>query len=192
MFQNSLPRKAERNHTPGFGGKFPVNIYILITIAPPPRTGCGGQSLIFRRKVLALSKSWWRHPKEEDNIWCSASIKQPPAQPRWKLVFNYSCNPPTLLLLRPTPFPPVCQTEPTNLRNYWKSRRNSFAFREKRVYVHVDAFDFRKEKKKVLWRTIGKIVLQFFASSIMRINYALKTRANDVKNFCIPLFYSQR
>lgn len=28
------------------------------------------RSLIFRRKVLALSKSWWRHPKEEDNIWC--------------------------------------------------------------------------------------------------------------------------
>lgn len=71
------------------GGKFPVNIYILITIQPPHWDarrdvasrggGWRDQSLIFRRKVLALSKSWWRHPKEEDNIWCSASNNSSPS-----------------------------------------------------------------------------------------------------------------
>lgn len=38
------------------------------------------RSLIFRRKVLALSKSWWCHPKEEDNIWCC--LHQQPTPPR--------------------------------------------------------------------------------------------------------------
>lgn len=67
------------------------------------------RSLIFRRKVLALSKSWWRHPKEEDNIWCC--LHQQPTLPQapvrattpireeWrKLVFNYSCTHPSSLL----------------------------------------------------------------------------------------------
>lgn len=61
------------------------------------------RSLIFRRKVLALSKSWWCHPKEEDNIWCCLhqqptpprSFAQPPLSAKWrKLVFNYSCTHP--------------------------------------------------------------------------------------------------
>lgn len=59
------------------------------------------RSLIFRRKVLALSKSWWRHPKEEDNIWCCRHQQPTPPRPfaqpslsaeRRKLVFNYSCT----------------------------------------------------------------------------------------------------
>lgn len=61
------------------------------------------RSLIFRRKVLALSKSWWCHPKEEDNIWCCLHqqptpprpFAQPPLSTKWrKLVFNYSCTHP--------------------------------------------------------------------------------------------------
>lgn len=61
------------------------------------------RSLIFRRKVLALSKSWWCHPKEEDNIWCCLHqqptpprpFAQPPLSAKWrKLVFNYSCTHP--------------------------------------------------------------------------------------------------
>lgn len=64
------------------------------------------RSLIFRRKVLALSKSWWCHPKEEDNIWCCLHqqptpprpFAQPPLSAKWrKLVFNYSCTHPPLL-----------------------------------------------------------------------------------------------
>lgn len=61
------------------------------------------RSLIFRRKVLALSKSWWCHPKKEDNIWCCLHqqptpprpFAQPPLSAKWrKLVFNYSCTHP--------------------------------------------------------------------------------------------------
>jgi len=61
------------------------------------------RSLIFRRKVLALSKSWWCHPKEEDNIWCCLHQQPTPPRPfaqpplsakRRKLVFNYSCTHP--------------------------------------------------------------------------------------------------
>lgn len=73
------------------------------------------RSLIFRRKVLALSKSWWRHPKEEDNIWCclhqQPTLPQAPVrattpirEERRKLVFNYSCTHPPFTASLPLSF----------------------------------------------------------------------------------------
>lgn len=104
-------------------------------------------------------------------------------QPRWKLAFNYSCSPSTLLLPRPPPrdFHPSVRPNQRIYGIYWKSRRNSFAFREKHVYIykHVDAFDFRKkkrERKKFVQRLIKLSYNSKSNFSITRINYVLKTR----------------
>lgn len=103
-------------------------------------------------------------------------------QPRWKLAFNYSCSPPTLLLPRPPHAISTRLSDRTNEFTEFTGSRGGIhlhSVKNMYIYKHVDAFDFRKkkrERKKFVQRLVKLSYNSKSNFSITRINYVLKTR----------------